>query len=70
MQTKQRRPAPGRNRADRARQSFYNKHFNGNTKPTEISTLLAKKIFHDIYAVMEEKHVLLAHFRGRRLNHV
>jgi len=69
MQTKQMRPAPGRNRAGREKRFFYSRHFNGNTKPTEISTLLAKKILHDVYAVMERKQkpVLLAHFRGKGL---
>jgi len=67
MQTKQMRPAPGRNRAGREKKSFYNRPFNPTTKPHEISTFIARKILHDVYAVMEQKPVLLAHLRGGRL---
>ena len=70
MQTKQMRSAPGRNRADREKRFFHSRHFNANTKPPEISTFLAKKILHDVYAVMEQKPVLLAHFRVGRFRNL
>ena len=66
MQTKQRRPAPGRNRTGREKRFLYKRQFYGNRKPAKISTLLAKKIFHDIYTVLERKPVRLVHFTDPR----
>ena len=64
MQTKRQRPTPKR-RVDRKNRFFFNnRRLHGNTAHPEISTLPAKNVFHDIYAVMEGKGVPLVHLRG------
>lgn len=65
MEATKKRPAPrGQRVTGRKQRFFYNRRTHGNTKPAEISTLLAKKIFHDLNLVMERKPVSLSHLRG------
>jgi len=66
MPSKQRRPAQRGRRTGRKKLRYENRPFQSNTAHTEISTFLAKKIFHDIYTFMEQKPVPLAHLRGGR----
>jgi len=65
---KRQRPLSGRRIRGRDKK-YFNRPVHGNTDHPEISTFVAKKILHDVYAVMESKSVLLVHFRGRRLKH-
>jgi len=63
METKKVRPNPGRKGEGREKLRYKNRHFYRNIFHPEISTFLAKKILHDIHAVMERKPVPLAHLR-------
>lgn len=63
MATETKKPAGGQSPAGRKQRYFYNRPFQHNTRPPEISTETAKRIFHDIHLVMQKEPGSFAHFR-------